>query len=363
MNIQSEASISFDAIFGNASETISLDKIDSFLEKAIQECFHNTKINPNELIRFVDKGKVFWMTAEQAEQYMAGMDEEHKNDIEKKIQESLRGDAKFLSQEIRILLSMAFSTIQQYQKGQMIPDEELNRISQALQRTGRAVLTTLDQLRQVEQNMVSTRQKNPVLDEFEKKMAQFLTLQKKGEKEKAALLAKELVHLKKRYLIVSKVLNNDKNQSHHYRLDTQRHKKTILSNQRYLAAQREGVLQSELQDQRKSIQNIQAVLAKEAGEGRLKYEQLLKTGEENQTKTETELNVVQKERVIFEKKEKETEEVIQKMEVELSESPESAPPAKAEKTPPAKEPERSKTEPVEEEDAKAVKRMARVRQR
>lgn len=364
MNIQAEASISFESVFGSSPDDIPLAHVEHFLEKVVQDHFQSAKSNPNELIRLVDRGKALWMTAEQAEQYILQMDEDHRKSMQKKLNESMRGDSQVLSQEIKILLVLAFGTLKRFGQEQLIPQQEIQRVELVLNRLGRSVYTTIDQLSQIEQHMRDTRRKNPVADDFERKMAQFLTWQKQGENEKAALLAKELVTLKQKYLIVSKVLSNDKNKAQTYRLDAQRHKKSILSNHRYLSAQREGALQDQQKDLQSSIQNVRAIIEKEQGEDRIKYELMLKESEEKHSKNEKELSVVQREKVILEKKEKETDVLIQKMETELSAEQHAGMAPKQDST--AEKPAETQTEKPQEQDddgerKQSTKRMVRAR--
>jgi hypothetical protein len=367
MKIQAEASISFESVFGASSDDIPIAQVENFLDKVVQEHFQQTKSDPNQLIRFVDRGKALWMTAAQAEHYISQMDEDHRKSFEKKLNESLRGDSQVLSQEIKILLVLVFGTLQRFNKEQLIPYQEIQRIDLVLNRQARTVYTTLDQLRQLEQHMRDTRRKNPVADEFERKMAQFLVWQKQGENEKAAILAKDLVTLKKKYLIVSKVLSNDKNQSQTYRLEIQRHKKIILSNHRYLAAQREGVLQDEQKDLQTNIQNVRAIIEKEQGKDREKYERMLKESESKHTQNVQELSVVQREKLILEKKEKETDELIQKMESELSDHYQANMTQQKEQPAGEKPQEVHAHEPDVQEDEetqkKSTKRMVRARER
>lgn len=366
MKIQTEASISFESVFGTTPDDIPLAQVENFLDKVVQEHFQKTKSDPNQLIRLVDRGKVLWMTAEQAENYISQMDEEHRKSAEKKLNETLRGDSQVLSQEIKILLLMAFGTLKRFNQEKLIPHPEILRIERVLNRLGRTVYTTLDNLRQVEQHMRDTRRKNPVADEFERKMAQFLTWQKQGENEKAAILAKDLVTLKKKYVIVSKVLTNDKNQSQTHRLEAQRQKKSILSNHKYLSAQREGVLQDEQKDLQTNINNVRAIIDKEQGDSRQKYEELLKVNEDKQSQNAQELSVVQREKVILEKKEKQTDELIQQMETELSAEPQTAESPQKEKPVKEKAKDDATPQPEESDDdspKKPIHRMVRTRAR
>lgn len=366
MNPQTEASISFESVFGTTPDDIPLAQVENFLDKVVQEHFQKTKSDPNELIRIVDRGKVLWMTAQQAENYISQMDEDHRKTAEKKLNETLRGDSQVLSQEIKILLLMAFGTLKRFNQEKLIPHQEIQRIERVLNRLGRTVYTTLDELRQVEQHMRDTRRKNPVADEFERKMAQFLTWQKQGENEKAAILAKDLVTLKKKYVIVSKVLSNAKNQSQTHRLEAQRQKKSILSNHKYLSAQREGVLQDEQKDLQTNINNVRAIIEKEQGKDRQKYEDLLKANEDKKSQNEQELSVVQREKTILEKKEKQTDELIHQMETELSVEPQTSKPSQKEK-PVQETPQEEATPQSDENDdgspKKPIHRMVRTRTR
>ena len=354
-------SISFESIFGT-TENLDMDKLDQFLAEMMEETFKNANHSPNELIRVVDRGAIRWMTAEQAEDFLHQNGDEEDQEFQHNLQMALRGDSRILSQELRILLLLAIGTMKKYETEQAIPMEEIRRLEIQLTRLSRNIHGYLGELSQIESRIKDTRQRNPILDEFEGKMGKLLNFQKEGENNKALELAKELAAIKKRYVLLSKGLINDNNLAYHCRLDLQRQKKSVLSSHRYMAAQREGALQEELLDLRKSIDNIKSILARESGDGRQKYEQMLDQKHEVVVKDENELQVVQHEQAVLEKKENETEAVISHIQdsvlCEKVEKEEKATPA------PSK-PETPENSPKEEKESHAhyVHRMARSQRR
>jgi len=360
MDFSETTNISFDEIFGSSPEDVSIEKLESFLEEVVSDSFKDSAASPDELVRVVGQNGIQWMTAEEAEAYARSSSENQDETLKQNLHHAMRSDSRVLAQELRIVFLLANSTLNKYRDQKLIPIGEVQRTEPLLTRLSRQVSFELGALREVEDRMKEVRQKHPVLAEFEKKMGLLLKFQKNGDSNKAIVVAKELAAIKNTYVRISRGLTSDTNESTSHRIDLQRQKKSIISCHKYLAAQREGVLQTEIQDLRESVKSLKAVLAKSADHEKERYEVTLNHSETQLDKNETELNVVQKERTILEIKEKETEALITKMETTVQsgslvakEKPvQEKPAAPPESTPPEPEPE-----VVEEKSKASIRRM------
>ncbi|MBI1389870.1 MAG: hypothetical protein GC154_15630 [bacterium] len=329
--------ISFEDLFGSSPENVSVDRLQTLLDDIVDKYAQQNRKSPRELVRVVDNGMVRWMTSEEAESYLGEAEENQSQNLKRSIQLALRGDSDILSMELNVLLTLARGTLDKYRDSGLIPIGEINRTEPQLVRVARSLTYSLGELRDVEARMADTRKKNPVMDEFESKMGALLDMQRQGKTQDALPLARELANLKPKYVRISKCLQGDSNKGHHVRLDLQHHKKTILSWHRYLAAQREGVLQEESQDLRKKIDNLKALIDRSLKEKTTVYEQQLGQRNAQFNENQSELNAIQREIAYLNMKEKETTSVIDQMEVQLgvkSEQPaQDAPPKPREDAP------------------------------
>jgi len=311
-------SITFEDILGPSTENFSLEKLSSFLESVVENTLRNQSRNAAELIRVVQNGRIFWMTAAQADVLLQEEGETTADSLKNSVQQTLRGDFRVLAQELKILFLLAQHTLNMYLKQNLIPSGEVQWATPHVTRLGRQIVFYMDKLWLVEEKMKKTRMENPVLREFEATMSEFLECQKTGDRENAMLLAKDLAAKKAQYVRISRGLASDVNESSHLRIDLQRQKKSILSFQKYLLAQRQGVLQSQVQDMRKTVENLKILLARSEEES--KKERCRKNLEERNAvlnQQEKELSTLEKESAIIEKKEKETDQLISSMETHL----------------------------------------------
>lgn len=314
MSFTETANISFDQIFGSEPENVSIEKLESLLDQVVSDSFKNSSASPNELVRVMDQNGIRWMTADEAETYARTSTDNQDETLKRSVQHALRCDSNALGQELRIVFLLANSTLKKYREKKLISIGEIQRTEPMLTRLGRQVTFDLASLREVENRIKDIRQKHPVLSEFENKMGLLLRYQKKGETAQAAMIAKELAAIKNTYIRFSRGMTSDRNESNHCRLELQNRKKSILSCHKYLAAQREGVLQEEIQDLRSSVESLKSLLAKSTSENKERYETTLNFNQSQLSANEVELTIVQKERTILEIKEKETSAVISQME-------------------------------------------------
>ncbi len=303
--------VSFDEIFGSSPEEITPDRLNRFLDEILDDVHKKTNRSPDELVRIVERGRVSWMTTAEAEKVLQENESEQQESLKKSIQYAMRGDSHVLEQEIRILFMLAAGSLKKYQAQRLIPQEEIDRAEPQLIRIGRQINFQLNELRAVEQRIQEVRSKNPILERFEHGMGKLINFQKQGNTHEATKLAMELSSLKKKYVLISKGLTGDINLSYKNRMEVQRSKKSVLSWQRYLYAQREGVLHSELQASKKTIENIKFLLAKEEGEKKDYYQNELQDSVEKAGQGQKELLAVQKGQAILKKQEDETDAVIE----------------------------------------------------
>lgn len=310
--MKSEFSISFEDIFKAAARGLDHESVDRFLRRVVKESLGKKSNAPDELIRVVDGMRLHWMTAAQAEDFLE-TEREGGGSLKSAVEFALHGDSRILALEMRLLMLMAGGSLERYRESNGVPRGEIDRVGAQLDKLGKRVHACLSDLRDIERRAKRTRGENPVLGEFESKMARFLTCQKNGDKDEALELARDLARIKSRYVLAGKALANDRNKALIFRMNIQRHKRSVLSCHQYLAAQREGALEDELVELRKSRDLAAAAAVRETGGNPAAHEEKRREKEARIADCENELRLVRGERAMLKLREDETAAVIERI--------------------------------------------------
>lgn len=330
------ANISLEDLLGGDIESLSLDELERILNNAVRDSVNASSKDPNSLVRVVNNGHVTWMTTDQAREMVGESEQNQDEDLKNALEFALRGDSRILGMELQVFMTLAWTTLKRYRDKGLIPQSEIQRSEPNLSRVARTLNYTLGELKRIEDSIDEFRSKHPVINEFETRMAQLLTHQKQGEADRAHEIARELAAIKSKYVRLSRGLQSDMNDSYHQRLELQRQKKSVLSWHKYLAAQREGVLQEENAQLRQSMDTVRTLLQRAVAEQAESYLSQLNQKQQELESNENELEAVQAEISYLEVKEKQSTSLIEQLEDKLgvqrkAEKPEEKPPAPEEK--------------------------------
>ncbi len=315
-DVQSITGFQIGVLFGPDQESISMERVEMFLKKAINVASERTGCTPNQLVRIVHNNKVIWLTQQQAADFLeTGLEP----DVQKEVERVLRGDLKYIRQELEILLAIAFYILNKYKENESIPQEDINRIEPGLQRRQREMKDGISNTTESEMILADKRRRNPLIDEYEQKMGEFLNLKAKGDLQRAVVLARELKEEKKRYLLLVRSIEPDVKTIYYHRLNLQKTKKKIISTQNELCSTRKDLLELQVIDLQNNIEAIQVETdtASEHGMDSASAEiKRLRTYDIDDVKKELtekqrEIQTLEKESAILERQENETQAVIE----------------------------------------------------
>ena len=307
--------VSFKDLMGGDDGAFSMDNVEVFLDKVMSAISSRVQINPNQLVRVMHKGKVVWMTQEQAVNYM---DQGESGSLASDVQAALKADLKIIRQELEILLALATYTVRKYKDQEAIQPEEIARIEPSLVRRQHEISEGVNQTAQSEALLQEKRRRNPMLDEYEEMMGQFLNEKAKGNMDEALRLARILAEKKKKYILLSRAIEPDIRTIQYHRLNLQKTKKRILSTQNDICSTRIDALQSELNDLQSSINQVKSNTADAEERGmdsasaeisKLRLYDVEGAQKEIEQKA-TELSSLEKESSILERQEQEVDAVI-----------------------------------------------------
>ena len=337
---------------GAKIDDLGFEQIQGLIENLVQREAARRKTSPNELIRVVRDGEIVWMTAEEADQMLTSTEEGGEDRLRTSVERALKGETRILHVELKAMLAVALGMLDRYVEEKSVDPNEAKRIRPVLVQLGRRIATTVNQLKEVETRIQAYRNSHPIFDEFEGKMGQLLNLQRMGRNDEATQLAQQLGSLRMKYVRLSRGLISDNNIVYGHRLDLQKNKKSILSNQRYLAVQREGTLKETVEERQKRLGLLcRGKSLEEALQGESAAE--VKACSDELHSAEGELKAVSKGLKVIEVQEKEVESVISQIVQNVMK--EETPPQEEK---PAKPKEPEPTEAVEEEKPKTrVHRM------
>jgi len=286
--------IGFEDVFGGEDQdNLSLEKFEDFWDRARPVEAKKKGLDPNQLVRFVHNGKVHWITQDEANTYLqlANSEDKRENAVKREIKRALRGETQALADEISVLLAISSSSLNRYKREESIPEEEIRRIEPTLQRRFQETEQNVACLRDIEGIVANKRKREPIFDEYEKKLGEMMNLQRMGKTAEAAQLAQELAAKKRQYVILSRAIEPDVFTSYHYRMELQKCKKRVLTIQKYLAAQRENSLENEIEDLKSSLRELEkekndqeGLLARGVSIDQERYERNLEQIEETQQK-------------------------------------------------------------------------------
>ena len=314
-DIRKIAGVSFEEIFGNSAEGISYDRVEAFLDRVVQFASEQAQLAPNQLVRVVSNGKICWITQEMAAQFLEKSDTE---EVKKDIERALKGDVKFIRQELEILLALAMYTLDQFKKNQSVSAEELEKLEPSLQRRQREINEGISNTTESETLLAEKRKRNPLLEQYEQMMGDFLNSKARGNMTQASDFARQLNNNKKKYLLLTRAIEPDVKTIYYHRLNLQKTKKRILTTQGQLCATRQDTLQMELNQLESKLQNVQDSvdtaegIALDAAAVEInKYELYdLESAKKELEAKSTELSALEKESSAIKKQEQEVQSVI-----------------------------------------------------
>lgn len=324
------AAISFADLFGEDNTKLSMERVEAFINRAVELSSTIANITPNQLIRVIHEGKILWMTHQEAKNYLANTDQA---DLQEDVEKALHGALIYIRQELEILLALANYTFNKFVQDKAISPMEINQFSASLQRRKAELKESVSQTAHCEAILKAKRRENPLLDEYEQLMGEFINAKNHGDMDTAMKLARHLAEKKKYYLLLAHSIEPDIHTIYYHRHNLQKAKKRIINTQGQLCSSRLESLRleiSELQENLESIKN-QLKAAEDNGEetasATLKKEDLfsLKTKEKELTNKSSELLSLKTESKILEKQETKIKSIIQQIQENVLQDPQSKP--------------------------------------
>ncbi len=315
MELEKITGVKFSDLFGADDETISMERVEAFLNRVVNLAAEHAETSPNQLVRVVHHGKVLWMTHKQASEYLKKSQEP---DIQQEVEKALKGGVKYIRQELEILLAIAFYTIRKFKEKNLIPAKEIERIEPQLKRRQKEISAGISCTYSSETVLAEKRRKNPLIEEYEFKMGEFLNVKSQGNMQNAMELAKELNAKKKKYLLLVRSIEPDVRTIYYHRLNLQKTKKRILGTQSDLCLSRKDLLEFEMKDLQNNLDSVKDNLDMAEEEGldsaaseikRLRQFDMGSVEEELNDK-KGELQALERESEFLERQEKETDAVI-----------------------------------------------------
>lgn len=254
LDLQPVPGISFQDLIGSSDGEISMERVELFLNKIVAIASAQANVNPSALVRVVRGDRITWMTHERAIEYLK--QSRANAEIRKDVENALKGELKFIRQELEILLALAQYTLDQFRKNQSISADEIKRYEPSLQRRQYEIREGIAQTAECESLVADKRRRNPIINDFETTMGLFLQEKTKGNTKEAAELARKLTGKKKQYLLLTRAIEPDVRTIYYHRLNLQKTKKRLLHTQNELCASRKDSLVIELNELKAKLTSV-----------------------------------------------------------------------------------------------------------
>lgn len=246
--------IDFSELFDSEEGSISMDRIQTLLDKVMELASEQAKTAPHELVRVIHGGRITWMTRQQAAEFLK---QTINPDMREAVDQALRGKLVHIRRELEILLAIARYTLGQYKKQQALPPEDVQRIEPGLKHRERELREGLAQTVECETLLEQKRRARPLLGQYEDMAAELLEAQAMGNWQRAKDLAGELARKKKQYLLASRAIEPETQALNFHRLGLQKTKKKLIGAQSEICSSRRNALQSELGQLQRDLLTLQ----------------------------------------------------------------------------------------------------------
>ncbi len=212
-------------------------------------------VSTESLVKVIHNGRVTWFTADEAQRLLADLDDENAKEASFKanLEKALRGSSRTLAEEIRVLFNLAIQTLFERVREGIVEDEQAEEYTTNLRRRFEEAEGSIEDLMDLETELTQRKRAEPIFASYENKLAEMMRLQKAGDFAQAAVLAKQLMHEKKHYLLRSRALEPLTYAAYYYRLDLQKIKGRVLDTQRQLCEMRDSLVKNELQKIRDNL--------------------------------------------------------------------------------------------------------------
>ncbi|MDP8242896.1 MAG: hypothetical protein P9L94_02360 [Candidatus Hinthialibacter antarcticus] len=252
------AKVSFHELFGDENEHASLEKLNQFLTSVVDLSSETHGVSSAALVKIVHNNELIWLTQEQADRYL----QNHRfhgqeASLRKAVEKALKGESKFIKQELQVLMTMAELTMEQCRKDPDIDQIEVRRLVPQLKRSQVEIDNALKDIEELEANIAEVRNQQPQIVNYEKKVGELLEHKSNGQWDSARKIACELEKKKNQYLLSCRAIEPDLNSVSFRRLDLQKVKKRLLSIHRYLCAQKVDGLEMEINELRSRMKSLQ----------------------------------------------------------------------------------------------------------
>ena len=247
--------IDIEQFFDQSLQNYFFKKRFGYWETEKDSVVQKKNVHADELVKVIHDGKVVWFTLAEAQRMLEDCKDSAKSNASFKasLEKALRGSSRSLAEEIRVLFNLAIQTLSQRIQEGAIGDEEAEELTNSLRRRFETAEENVEDLLDLEKELTERKRAEPIFASYERKLAEFMNLQKSGNSVAAASLAKQLIQEKKHYLLRSRSLEPLTYAAYYYRLDLQKHKSRVLDTQRHLCEMRDSLVQHELGKLRQSM--------------------------------------------------------------------------------------------------------------
>jgi len=220
-------SVSVKEFYESNSNELNYEKFKAKISKYTNSIAEKKQSKSEHIIRFVNKGRVIWMTPEQAEQMLMKDENGLKEDIEK----ALKGDLIAVQQEIQILLANLRHTLEEYREKKALPSEEVKRFTPLLEQREKELKAGVEDSILAGNLLEAKKKSKPFVNEYEQLLAQFIAVRDEQNSMLTRYLAQQLQKHKGTYLQQMETLEKEMNQTYQSRLNLQKSKRNILDTQ------------------------------------------------------------------------------------------------------------------------------------
>lgn len=255
--VSSTMSISYSQLFDQVQSFYSIKQFDSAFQKLLY-CISSSNTSCEESIPFNDDHEIIWVPNQKIQEFIQKI-----NGIKPVILSSKellkKGSHTFLVHVISQLLitKLRFHLYNNDNKDFLIGHSKLENDINIF---GSRIIQTLESLKEVEERIKHYLKSNPIISEFESVYQKVVKAQQAGNQSHAKAYAEELSTRKSKYILATKVIQNDLVVLNQYYANIQMIHKSIISAEKMMMDQKEYFLSDRIKSLNKSYSQEEETL-------------------------------------------------------------------------------------------------------
>lgn len=248
----SSLTLPYGQLFDHVHSFYSIKQLDTAFQKILHLISSVPQQSSEESIPFNQQNEIVWIPNQKLQEFVQSV-----KDMKPVLctsKELLKNGAHSFFTHVISQLLITKLRIHVYKNHDIDIQDHFTKFENDINIIGTRIISTLDSLKEVEERINHFLQSNPIIPEFEGIYQRVLQAQQEGDQRQAKAYAAELSHRKSKYILATKVIQNDLSVMNQYYANVQMIHKSIISTEKMIMDKKEHFLSDRMASLNQSYQ-------------------------------------------------------------------------------------------------------------